>query len=235
MIPVSALHYDILQQANHTNSQYLNELTVGQRDYYLNRGKDIVFEWLTSQDENNDTVRRYLQQLVKRNVKLSLTDQEDKYLAAYPPDFFKQKALYAIAKRDGCTAERRLTIRRPTSEKLQAGLKNSNSNRFWDFEQTFAQESDQGLLVYKEAGVTYDVFMDYIRKVKDVAYPSGEKSKQYINSAGQVVSVDQNLELDSAFFHNKIVNMAVLQIKRDYTSLSDYQAERDFILNIDRT
>lgn len=233
MIPVSSLQYGVLQQANHTDSEYLNNLSVPQIDYYLNRGKDIIVEWLAAQDETNDTVRRYLAQIVKRDVELKSTLSGTKCIANYPEDFYKQKSLYGIATLGTCLP-RRIKIRRPSSEKFQSAIKNSNANKVWDFEQTFAIEADNGLHVFTEEGVEIKVFLDYIRKVKDVAYPSGAKHGSYINHDGKPVTVDVNLDLDSPFFYSTIVNLAVLEIKKDYSNLQDYQAQKDFILTIAR-
>lgn len=235
MYPVSKLHDAVLQHANHTNSEYLNELSVAQRDFYLNRGKDIVFEWLTSQDETNDTVRRYLAELTIRDKELETTVSGDKVGAKFPVDFFKHKALYALASRPGCPQVRRLLVRRPTSEKLQRALRNPNSKKIWDFEETFAIEGSEGLTVYTEPGVTLQVFLDYIRRLKDVAYPGGvREGRQYIGADGKAVTQNQDLEIDSAFFHNKMVAMAVLLIHRDYTNVQDFQTQRDLILSFDR-
>lgn len=234
MIAVSSLHYGVLQQANHTDSEYLEQLTVPQRDYYLNKGKDIVIEWLTSLDETNDTVRRYLQQIVIRNKELPVKLSGKEYIADFPADFFKHKALYGIATRKGCSTERRVKIGRPGSEKYQTAIINPNTNRIWDFEKTFALEAFDGLHVLTEEDVTLRIFLDYIRKVRDVAYPSGADGGSYIGSDGNPVTEDVHLELDTAFFHNKIVNMAVLEIKKDYSHPNDYQVQRDFILSIDR-
>lgn len=236
MIPVSRLHHSFLQQANHTDSEYLSQLSVAQRDYYLNRGKDIVFEWLTSQDETNDTVRRYLAELTVRGQQLTskVLDTRE-YEASYPEDFFKQKALYAKATRTGCPTSRDIIIRRPTSEKLRRALKNPNSSRIWDFEETFAIEGERGLQVYTEPGVALDIRMDYIRRLPDVAWPSGvQDGKAYIGPDGTQVTQDRNLEIDNVFFHNKMVNMAVLLAKRDLGNIQDYQSQRDIILSFDR-
>jgi hypothetical protein len=234
MIPVSSIHYGILQQANHTDSEYLNETTVPQRDYYINKVKRIVVEWLTSQDETNDTIRRYLQSIVKRDVQLSYSRVGDVYIAKYPADFYKQKALYAIATLTGCELEKRIKIRRPTSEKFQSALDNKHVKKIWDFKQTVAKEGDDGIHVVTEPDVNLDIYMDYIRMVEDVAYPSGAKGGSYIGSDGNPVTEDKHLDLEYEFFFNKIVNLAVLEIKKDYTDLQDYQSQRDFILSIDR-
>lgn len=234
MIPVSSLHFDVLQQANHTDSEYLNELSVLQIDYYLNRGKNTVVEWLTFQDETNDTVRRYLAQLVVRDKLLKGKLSGNKIINELPADFYKQKAVYGIAKKAGCSGDRRIVIRRPTSEKFQRAVKNINSNRVWDFEETFAQEAADGLHVYTEPGVMIDTYLDYIRKVPDVAYAEGARGGSYIRADGERIDQNSNLELDGAFFQSKIVNIAVLEIKKDYSVFQDYQAQKDFILSIDR-
>lgn len=233
MIPVSSLHYGILQQANHTDSEYLSQTSASQRDYYINTSKDDVLEWLASLDDNNESVRRHLQSLTIRRWKMPVTVKGNEIIASYPDNLYKPKAFHVIAKREGCP-DRRMTVRRPTSEKYQKAVLNPNTNRIWDFEQTFAQEAFDGFYIVTEPGVTMDVYMDYIRKIPDVAYPSGAKGKEYIRHDGERVTEDVNLDTDSTFIFNKIVALATLKIKRDYFEVGQYQADKDFILTIDK-
>lgn len=234
MVPISSLHFDFLQQANHTNSEYLKQTDVIQIDFYLNRAKDTVVEWLASADENNDTIRKHLTQLVVRDKLLTGSTLDNKVIVSYPEDFYKHKSIYVLATRTGCDIQRRFVVRRPSSEKLQRALKNTNTTRYWDFEETFAQEAQDGLHVYKEANLAYQVFLDYIKKVPDMYYVSGLNGKTYINSGGNPILQDSHLILDDDFFKRKIVNLAVLEVKKDYGNFQDYQVQKDFILSIDR-
>jgi hypothetical protein len=234
MISIAKLHYGFLQESNHTNSQYLKKLFVAQIDYYLNRGKSLVQKHLATLDENNATNREFLRSLVIRNTKLELEDKGQFYIAKLPENFYKEKSLYVIASKEGCDNPRRFRVRRPTSEKLQSGLKNSNANRFWDFEATFSIETAEGIEVYKEPGLAYEVYLDYIRKIPDVAYPKGETTKKYVNPDGEVVLNNVDLDIDNEDVANMIVRMAVLEALKDYSLVQNYQAQRDFILQIDR-
>lgn len=236
MTPVSSLHYGILQQANHTDSEYLNELKAPQRDYYLNKAKDIIKEWLSIQDEANDTIRRHLEELVIRGKKLEYTRTGNIYVAKYPADFYKQKALYASASVTGCELVKKITIQRPTSEKFQRVSENANTRRIWDFQRTYAQEASDGIHVLSEPGVNLDIYIDYIRNIPDVAYPSGASSGSYIGPTGEKVTEDKNLDINSTFFKQAVIDLAVLEIKRDYSKIPDqeYRAQRAFILSTER-
>lgn len=235
MTPVSSLHFAFLQQANHTDSKYLAETDVIQIDYYLNKSKAIGLEWITSLDDNNDTVRKYLTQLTIRRKKLDAVKDADRYIAQYPKDFYKHKALWVMASREGCDVPRKFKVSRPSSEKLQRALDNQNTNNFWDFEQTFAQEAFDGLHVFTKPELTYEIFIDYLKGVPDVAYVSGLKNgKVYKRPTGEVVNTDEHLQLDGEHFPKLIVDLAALEVKKDYSNFPEYQAQRDFILNIDR-
>ncbi len=233
MISISSIHYGILQQANHTDSEYLEQVSVPQRDYYINKAVRIVVGWLVSQDENNDTIRRLLQSLVIRDKKLEYTRSGNTYIAKYPEDFHKHKALYAIGTITGCDLEKRIKISRPTSEKYQSAQNNASARRIWDFQGTFAKEAHDGIHVLTEPDVNLDIYLDYVRKVEDAVYPSGANGGSYIDSKGDKITEDKDLDLDPLFY-NMVVNMAVLEIKKDYTNIQDYQVQKDFILSIDR-
>lgn len=234
MVPISSLHFSFLQQANHTNSEYLKQTDVVQIDYYLNRAKDCVIEWLASADENNDTIRKHLTPLVVRDKLLLGSFKDEKVIVSYPSDYYKHKSLYVLANRTGCDSPRRFVVRRPSSEKVQRALKNTNAIRYWDFEETFAQEAEDGIHVYKDRNLTYEVYLDYIKKVPDMFYVSGLNGKPYIAPGGELIQQDQNLVLNDDFFKRKIVNLAVLEVKKDYSQFNEYQSQKDYILSIDR-
>lgn len=235
MISVKELHYGVLQEINHTNSDYLSKVDVIQIDYYLNGALNVVTEILANLAENNDLISQHLKPITIRNYKLPLKDKGDYYRAELPEGFYKPLATYIIANKVGCSESRRLKVRRPNSEKLQSGLKNSKVKRFWDFEETLSELSSEGFDFYKEEDVNYEVYLNYIRRPQYVANVTGmQPGKTYISPSGDVLTEDKDLELDNPAVWQRIVSLAALNIKNDYSNFPEYQTQRDKLLTIER-
>lgn len=234
MIPATSCHYAFLQQGDMTDSKYIKDLSAVQRDYYINRSKDLIIEIYSKLAENNSTIADYLLDLTIREIKLSTTLQSDKVLAEYPEDYYHTLSIYVDARKKDCEGVRRFPIRRPTSDKLQRALKNSNVKRFWDFEETLAIQSNKGFQVYTEPDLTYDVFLDYIRKVPDIQTPRFEGAEKYIDSAGNVVTQNKDLEIDNIDLFHKIIAVAALLSKRDRNLVTDYELQLKTLINLDK-
>lgn len=233
MILVDTLHLDFTQQANHTASEKLAELSKAQIDYYLNKAKNLFYEMLAGKVETNDLARQYLKPLIVRDKKLEGTSGQEKFVTKYPKDFYKPLKVFAKAKRGNCP-ERRLIVRRPVSDKIERGLKNPNINRFWDFEETFAIESSNGLEIYQGDMTFTGVYLDYLKILPDVAGPELENAEEYITANGEAITTNINLEVEDKGFAHKIVSLAVLLAQRDYGHIQDFEMKMATITNIER-
>lgn len=234
MTSVNRLHYDFIQEANRTDSQYLKKTTAVQRDFFLNKAKDNLLQYYAELVEVNDIVRQYLREVTVRDKVLTGQDKQERYLALYPDNLLKPIKVYAMASMPGCTNQRRLLIRRMPSDKIERALKNTNTNRFWDFEETFGLESDKGFEVYQGNTKIERVVLDYIRKVKDVAGPEFEDAERYISPEGNAVTGNVDLELSHPDFVAKMVSLAVLFAHRSLGNMTDFQSRYQTIVNIER-
>lgn len=226
MIPVQDLHYAIKQSGNHTDAEYFTNLFATQIDYYLNKGIHWVVGNLVKDAEKEDSVTQDLIQLTIRDKKLSAKAKGNFYTATLPEDLLKPLAIRVIASKKGCSP-REFIVRRFTSDKIFRALKNANIKRFWDFEETVAIQSAEGLKVYRQPDVTYEIFFDYIRKPKDVKCPSCDQERPYIEPNGDIVTEDQHFEIDSTYLWREIVARAQLDIRNDMGRIQDYQTQRD--------
>lgn len=231
MIPVDYFHDAFLQQANYTNSQYLKELSVAERDYYFNRAKNYLIEYWTNIAENNEFIRQQLRQITVRDQILKGKTKGDKYISEYPKEILKPLKTYAIANKKSC-GDRRLVIRRLQSDKIERALKNPNSNRFWDFEETIGVEQSDGFAVYHGGLTIKRVVMDYVRKVPDMAAPHSEEGETYRNFSGVTTRVD--FEIDSTYLADKIIALSVLFAQRDRGQAREYQTQLQTILNVEK-
>jgi hypothetical protein len=232
MIPVEYFHNGFLQQSNYTDSQYLAEMSVAERDYYFNRAKNTLIEYWVNLAENNEFIRQQLRQITIRDEELVGKKKGDKYIATYPKDILKPLKTYAVATKKTC-GDRRLVIRRLQSDKIERALKNPNSNRFWDFEETIGVEQSDGFAVYTGGLTIKKIVMDYIRKVPDLSAPYLEKYETYVKFSGGS-PVTTNFEIDSTYLADKIISLAVLFAQRDRGQVQEYQTQLQTILNVER-
>jgi hypothetical protein len=232
MIPVEYFHNGFLQQSNYTDSQYLAEMSVAERDYYFNRAKNTLIEYWVNLAENNEFIRQQLRQITIRDEELVGKKKGDKYIATYPKDILKPLKTYAVATKKTC-GDRRLVIRRLQSDKIERALKNPNSNRFWDFEETIGVEQSDGFAVYTGGLTIKKIVMDYIRKVPDLSAPYLEKYETYVKFSGGN-PVTTNFEIDSTYLADKIISLAVLFAQRDRGQVQEYNTQLQTILNVER-
>jgi hypothetical protein len=232
MIPVEYFHNGFLQQSNYTDSQYLAEMSVAERDYYFNRAKNTLIEYWVNLAENNEFIRQQLRQITIRDEELVGKKKGDKYIATYPKDILKPLKTYAIAAKKTC-GDRRLVIRRLQSDKIERALKNPNSNRFWEFEETIGVEQSDGFAVYTGGLTIKKIVMDYIRKVPDLSAPYLEKYETYVKFSGGN-PVTTNFEIDSTYLADKIISLAVLFAQRDRGQVQEYNTQLQTILNVER-
>lgn len=235
MTSVNRLHYDFIQLANRTDSQYLKNMRAVQRDFFLNKAKDNILQFYAELLETSDIVRQYLREVTVRDRVMTGQDKGERYVALYPLDVLKPLKVYAEAEREGCGNEqRRLIIRRLPSDKIERALKNVNARRFWDFEETFGLESDKGFEVYQGDTKIVRVVMDYVRKVKDVAGPDFEDAERYISPEGHAVTGNVDLELTHPDLVPKIVSLAVLFAHQSLGNMTDFQSRYQTIVNVER-
>lgn len=235
MTSVNRLHYDFIQLANRTDSEYLKSTTAVQRDFFLNKAKDNILQHYAELFEKEDIVRQYLREITVRDRVMTGQDKGERYVAIYPLDMLKPVKVYAEATKVGClNQQRRLIIRRLPSDKIERALKNVNARRFWDFEETFGLESERGLEVYQGDTQVQRVVLDYVRKVRNVAGPEFEDAEKYISPEGNAVSGNVDLELSHPDLVSKMVSLAVLFAHQSLGNLTDFQSRYQTILNIER-
>lgn len=231
MIDCKDLHYAFINKANHSNSEYLHEISVAQRDIYLNEALNLVFEMLAKAPEINPKVRNDLRQLERKNVCVDCQDRGDYVVAAFPEDFYRRLRTTVKASRSGC-GSRELIVRPVGSNKISEALKSPYWKPSFEYEETIGDEGEDGMYIWhnKEFEVN-KVCFDYIRKMQDIACPEIDKDcPTYINQRGEVVSTNQGFEVDSTYWWRTVVDVAVLLAKRDKDDITNFQSQLNTIV-----
>lgn len=232
MIKATEFHHEFLKQLNLVNSGFNKRFSVATRDSYFNHAKDIVLENLFSAAEKNNTIKQHLRPFeVKREELTILKKTDDIVICQYPKDFYRPLRQDCLMTTKECKSSRVVIIRPIQSDDLPDTLKDPYSEPSFEWEETVGEEAHTGYYIYKKPEYNVDkVFMDYMRKPKDIAAPSlVEQGKSYINSRGETVKQDVDFE-DSTYLWRKIVDVAVALALRDLGQLDNFGAQLKMIL-----
>lgn len=234
MTPISRLHYEFIQESNRSDSQYLKNTSAAQRDFLFNKAIENLVQYYADFVEVNDTVRQYLREITIRGSEVKGALKGDYFIAKYPDNFLKPLKVFIEVGKTGCVENRKLLVRRLPSDKIDRALKNQNTKRLWDFEETFGQESSEGFEIYVSDLKPVRVVFDYVRKVKKVRGPEFENAEQYITTEGEAVTDNVDLELSHPDLVNKIISLAVLFGHRNMGNITDFKTRYESIVNLER-
>ena len=228
-VPVENLHDALLNQTNQVNGEYLTNLTTVQRDFYLNEAKDLIITHLVRRAEKDPEAESHLREITIREKELTLKPGSDNYIIAeFPEDYHRDLRRSAIATCPGCE-ERVLVVRRIKSDKLDVALKNPDLKPSFKYEETLAIQGSEGLHVYFDGFEIKKVFLDYVRRVKDVRAPRLATGK-YELPTGEQLTENVDFEIDAPYLVNTIPRIAAAMVLNDNREDSDYQSKLQEIL-----
>lgn len=236
MISASQLHYDFRRKFNRINSASGRYISVGEIDSYLTEALYIYFENRVAIAETNPLVRNDLRQYEVKKVPLKLSGKDSKCkFAKYPKDFYQLLRTNVRATGTDCKEVRDLITHIIKSDDISESL----VSPFWkpsiDWEETFADEAQDGLYVYHNGAFDIkEVQIDYYRKPKNIQAPSLKDVGSYVDPDGNIITTDQGLDLDSTFAWRKIADIAVLVASRDVGDVTEYQSQLNKIMQVEK-
>ena len=233
MINIAKIHYEIARQLNRIDSEWKANISVVDKDGYINQAKDILLENYNAIAEKNRTLSDRLKSIEISNYKLAKIKSNSIYdTYQLPPDHYSTLKRYAIASGLNCSITDRVTVHDTQKHKVDSSLIDPNWDPNFNWRETFSNEDKLGLNVYHDSKmIIKDVYIDYIRFIPDVAYVSGVKSA-YILPDGSTVQNDIHLDIDDSIVWRKIADLALVLIKRDFDD--NYTVNVDTILFSDR-
>lgn len=233
-IPVERLHYGFRVGLNRRNSDFSQHIKTAEVDYYLNTAYEIWFENRVSLFEQNSKARNDLRQFEEKKVVLNCSPRDEKCcFAQYPENLYKLTRQTAKVDKDPC-GEKEIVIRIIQTDDISEAFRNPYRKPSYEYEETFAEEAGDGIMVYKGDFEINSICIDYLRKLTPVAGPSLTKSGSYRNADNQVVSSDVDFEIDSTYVWKDIVDIAVLTALRDISEVQDFQTQLNKILTLDK-
>lgn len=234
-IKATQLHYDFIRKFNRINSASGRYISVAERDSYLTEAYHIYFENRAALVDVNPLVRNDLRQFeIKRECITPSRNNGESSFIPYPENFYSLLRTATIASTDECGEEKELLTHKIQSDDISESLKSPFWKPSYEYEETFADEAQDGLYIYHNGVFNIiRVCIDYLKKPGVIRAPSLAINGNYIDANGETVTQDVDLELDSTFAWRKITDIAVLIAARDVSDVQEFESQLGKILRVE--
>lgn len=238
MVAATKLQYEFRRRLNRLDSKFRKDFYPDEVDSYLNEAKDIVYSSRLDFLETSPKVKEELRQMEVKEVCLDCIRHETNKNACVvklPENFFRKARYSAVINKGKPCGDKIAFARFLTSDKLTEALKDPFRKPSYEYEEVLMDEYSEGFIVFHNNEFTVKkVCIDYYRKLSDIFTPSLTDSKRYINSSGELIEVDNGLEIDIPTFWMNVVDIAVLNAARDLGAVQDFQTQLNKILTIEK-
>jgi hypothetical protein len=228
MVPGRRLYNEFNRRYRRINSSANSQLPVVDVCSFLTEAVHIYIGNLAKNVEENTEFKSILSPLEEKGKELEIVRvTSDSVIFKRPKDFFRKNIFWVKAEREGC-GEKDLDVIFIRSNALQGALRDPLWEPSFQYEETIADESNEGFHVYYKPGdfKILSARMDYIKLHGPIDVPSVVSSdEEYRNYDGQIIKRDSNLLLTDPEAARTIVDIAVLISSRDTGSVQDFQTQ----------
>lgn len=231
MYSIKNAHYKFKQHANKVDGLRNANFLVPQIDEYIYEAFIIYIENVCTQLELNQKRRDDIRQLEVKNALLPVVKvNDDYYTADLPGDYYRYLESYSVCKTDKCPPKE---IKNYFIRKDDIYTNDPMFNSSYIFERVNLDMSGNKLYMYYDGFDITEVYLTYVRKPKRPANPQDYVGGTY-NLPDGTPAVQQDIEIDSTFQVNKIIDIAVLIAMRDVGNTIDFESQLNKILNISK-
>lgn len=233
MFSIKEAHYKFKQHANKVDGLRNANFLVPQIDEYIWEAYIIWLENICQQLEINQKRRDDIRELEVKNFELTVTKVGSEYYTVTLPDnYYRYLESYSVCFTQKCPKK---SIKNFFVQKDDIYENNPMFNSSYIFERVNMDMSGDKLYLYNEGFEIDKVFLTYIRKPlrpgnpADFTYGNG----QYKLPDGSQ-AVQRDIEINSTFQANKIIDIAVLIAMRDVGNTLEFETQLNKILNISK-
>lgn len=233
MFSIKEAHYKFKQHANKVDGLRNANFLVPQIDEYIWEAYIIWLENICQQLEINQKRRDDIRELEVKNFELPVTKVGSEYYTVTLPDnYYRYLESYSVCFTQKCPKK---SIKNFFVQKDDIYENNPMFNSSYIFERVNMDMSGDKLYLYNEGFEIDKVFLTYIRKPlrpgnpADFTYGNG----QYKLPDGSQ-AVQRDIEINSTFQANKIIDIAVLIAMRDVGNTLEFETQLNKILNISK-
>ena len=234
MYSIKEAHYKFKQHANKVDGLRNANFLIPQIDEYLFEAYVIYVENICEQLELNQKRRDDIRQLEIKDLEIPVTKVNDEYYSAnLPLDYYRYLESYSLCKNEKCDNKKK--IKNYIIQKDDIYVNDPMFNSSFTFERVNLDLSGNKLYLYYEDFNIEKIFLTYIRKPlrpgnpQDFTYGGGN-----YNLPDGTPAVQRDIEIDSTFQANKIIDIAVLIAMRDVGNTIDFESQLNKILNISK-
>ena len=233
MFSIKEAHYKFKQHANKVDGLRNANFLVPQIDEYIWEAYIIYIENVCEQLEVSQKRRDDIRQLEVKNLEIPVTKvNEDYYSADLPENYYRYLESYSFCKTDKCPVK---SIKNFLIQKDDIYVNDPMFNSSYIFERVNMDISGNKLFLYYEGFDITKISLTYIRKP---LRPGNPQDFTYGNGTYKLpdgsLAVQRDIEINSTFQANKIIDIAVLVAMRDVGNTIDFESQLNKILNISK-
>lgn len=234
MYSIKEAHYKFKQHANKVDGLRNANFLVPQIDEYLWEAYIIYVENICEQLEYNQKRRDDIRQLEIKSLELPVTKiNDDYYTVDLPENYYRYLESYSLCKHEKCTNKKQ--IKNYIIQKDDIYTNDPMFNSSFTFERVNMDISGNKLYLYYGDFTIEKLYLSYVRKPLRPGNP-----QDFINGGGTynlpdgTPAVQRDIEINSTFQANKIIDIAVLIAMRDVGNTIDFESQLNKILNISK-
>jgi hypothetical protein len=231
MFSIQNAEYKFKQHANKVDGLRNANFLIPQIDEYIYEALIIYIENVCTQLELNQKRRDDIRQLEVKNLLIPVTLVNNQYYTADLPDnYYRYLESYSTCQTEDCPAKE---IKNYFIQKDDIYIDDPMFNSSYAFERVNIDLSGNKLYMYHNGFTINNIHLSYIRKPARPANPIDFVGGAY-NLPDGTPAVQQDIELDSTYQVNKIIDIAVLIAMRDVGNTIDFESQLSKILNISK-
>jgi hypothetical protein len=234
MYSIKEAHYKFKQHANKVDGLRNANFLIPQIDEYLWEAYIIYVENICEQLELNQKRRDDIRQLEVKDLELPVTQVTNNYYTVDLPDnYYRHLESYSLCSKPPCTNKKQIKhyiVRKDDIYKTDPMFDPS-----FTFERVNMDISGNKLYLYYTDFIIEKIYLSYVRKPLRPGNPD-----DFINGGGKynlpdgTPAVQRDIEIDSTFQANKIIDIAVLVAMRDVGNTIDFESQLNKILQISK-
>lgn len=238
MVPVEKLVSDFYRKLNAVNSGSSFHYNISDVMSFIHEAYEIWFENKVFMADTNQRVRNDLRVFEVKKLELPCVEVDcDCCKVTYPDNFYMLLNQVAKACNEECCGDikKEIVINAVQADDLQPARRNPYRQANFLWEQLIYDEAGDGMYVYHDRRMDVKtVCIDYYRKpIMPEAGELAKCSKGYMDSSGNRITLNKDLEVDATFGNRQISDIAVAIASRDSGDYTDFQQQVQKILLID--
>ena len=231
MYSIRNAHFGFKQRANKIDGLRNSSFLIPHIDEQIQQRYLIWLETICNELESNQKRRDDIRQLEILNTDLKLIKEKDYYYVELPENYYRYLESTSSIKTTTCKSKKIKNSVIQKDDRYNELMFESS----YPFERVNIDISANKIYIYPKDFEATEFFLSYIRKPKRPSNPI-----DFINGKGKynhpdgTPAIQQDIEVDSTFQVEKILDIAALLALRDVGNVIDFETQLNKILQISK-